>query len=106
MLGGGGHVVSVDPSDALAEETRWLLDARRSLDGDPAAALRTLRAYPARFPHGQLQGEVRYLTFDALRRSGTAAEARAFGEQMLRDAPQGSYARRIRSALAVTDMPF
>ncbi len=105
-IGGGGHVVSAGPTDALAEETRWLADARRSLDGDPSAALRTLRTYPSRFPRGQLQGEVRYLTFEALRRSGATGEARAFGEQMLRDAPQGPYARRIRSALAVTDMPY
>ncbi|MFO0651250.1 MAG: hypothetical protein U0326_33810 [Polyangiales bacterium] len=104
--GGGGHVATAGATDALAEEARWIEDARRSLDGDPSSALRTLRTYPARFPRGQLQGEVRYLTFEALRRSGAPSEARAFGEQMLREAPQGPYARRIRSALAVTDMPF
>lgn len=105
-IGGGGHITTAGATDALAEEARWIEDARRSLDGDPSSALRTLRTYPARFPRGQLQGEARYLTFEALRRSGATSEARAFGEQMLREAPQGPYARRIRSALAVTDMPY
>jgi TolA-binding protein len=71
-----------------------------------AAALRTLRTYPTRFPRGQLQGEARYLTFEALRRSGATAEARALGERMLRDDPNGPYARRIRNAGAVAADPY
>jgi hypothetical protein len=95
---GLGHVAYGSAADALTEEAAWIDRAHQQLDADPAAALRTLRTYPTRFPRGQLQGEARYLTFEALRRSGATAEARAHGERMLRDDPNGPYARRIRSA--------
>ncbi len=98
-LGGVPSGGAATSSDALHEELAWLREAQRALDADPASALSGLRAYPTRFPHGQLAAEARWLTFEALRRSGAMTEARSLGAAMLRDDPRGPYARRVQRAL-------
>jgi hypothetical protein len=47
-----------DPTDALAEETRLVAEARRALSSsDPATALEPLREHARRFPQGALAEE-------------------------------------------------
>ncbi len=49
------------PEASLAEEIRILRQAKSQLENSPESSLRTLEAYRARFPQGQLIGEAEKL---------------------------------------------
>ncbi len=79
-------------------ELRDVADAERALATDPGRALAIVRADEARFPHGYLAEERRYVAIMALFKLGHVTQARPEADAFLRDYPDGAFGRRVREA--------
>jgi hypothetical protein len=84
----------------LAEESRLLESARRSLDGSPAEALARVREHESRFPRGKLASERNLLELEALYRLGRHGEARGLAQRLLAQGGDDLYTSRIRRLLS------
>jgi hypothetical protein len=86
--------------DALARETAAIDAARRALAaGEAARTLDLLAAHDREFPAGVFMLDAGVLRIEALERAGRTAEAKRLGDEFLASHPDGSYARRVRTAL-------
>ena len=70
---------------------------------DPAAALRTLDDYDARFAHGSLREEADVARIQALLDAGDSAGATTKAQAFLAAHPQSAYTKRVRAMLAKTN---
>ncbi len=95
-----GRPMPVKKVDPLALELKILDRARSALArGDHALASRLLDRYAARFPKPRLQAEATVLRIETLVAQGDRAAAARFGRAFLARAPNGPYARRVRSLI-------
>ena len=91
-------LVEQDDADRLQAESALLERARRMLNVDARQALAVLKEHAA-LPDSQLATERELIEIEALRRLGRSQEARARAQRLLKGAPNGLYADRIRSIL-------
>jgi len=98
------------PDSTTADKTRNVpnlagevaaLDKARAAAGvrDPARTLRLLDDYQRQYPNGDLGPEAQLLRIEALVQNGQSAVALPIARRMLKDAPTGPHAERIRSLL-------
>ncbi|HLK41538.1 MAG TPA: sigma-70 family RNA polymerase sigma factor [Polyangiaceae bacterium] len=86
------------PSDDDLVELQQVALAERLLSTDPARALTLVRSAEARFPHGYVREERRYVEIAALVPLGRFDEARPKIAAFLRDYPESAFGRRVREA--------
>jgi hypothetical protein len=87
-------------ADTLPLELKAIDEARRALaSGDPARASRLLDRYYASFPKPRLGAEATLLRIETLVARGDRAGASRLGKAFLKRAPNGPYARRVRSLI-------
>ncbi len=86
-------------TDTLASELALIGRGRSELDGNPAAALRTLDEHARHFPNGKLTIERELLALDALDRLGRNGEARERARRLLGRAKGTIYEARVRAYL-------
>lgn len=87
-------------SDSLTKELRMIEAARRSpARGDGAGAIKHLNDYGRQYPKGRLRAEASVLRIEALMAEGDRTAASRLGKALLKQSPNGPYARRIRSVL-------
>jgi len=92
-----------DPSN-LADEVAVLDKARTAaVAGDPARTLRLLDSYQRQYPNGNLGPEAQLLRIEALVQNGQSSVALPIARRMLKDAPSGPHAERIRGILPAAD---
>jgi RNA polymerase sigma-70 factor (ECF subfamily) len=84
--------------DELAE-VREVATAEQLLATAPARALTLVRSGEARFAHGYLREERRYIGVIALFKLGRLDEARAEAARFLNDYPDGPFSERVRGAI-------
>jgi len=82
-----GEVATLDKAQAAASA------------GDPTRTLRLLDSYQRQYPHGNLGPEAQLLRIEALVQNGQSAVALPIARRMLKDAPTGPHAERIRALL-------
>lgn len=88
----------------LADEVATLDKAQAAASaGDPTRTLRLLDSYQRQYPHGNLGPEAQLLRIEALVQNGQSAVALPIARRMLKDAPTGPHAERIRSLLPAAD---
>lgn len=99
-VGDGPRAAAAPLDDALARETLLVDDARRAVaQGEPSRALALLDEHDREFPAGVFLLDADVLRIEALERAGRTAEAERLGQRFLARHPDGSYARRARTAL-------
>jgi RNA polymerase sigma-70 factor (ECF subfamily) len=84
--------------DEIAE-VREVATAEQLLATAPARALTLVRSGEARFAHGYLREERRYIGVIALFKLGRLDEARAEAARFLSDYPDGPFSERVRGAI-------
>jgi TolA-binding protein len=90
----------------LGEEVTELDRARRALaDGDPAAALRRVEAYQARFPRGALTEEAEAVGVEALVATGDVVSARRAAGRFFAAHPDSPHGARVRALLRAAPSP-
>ncbi len=94
---------SADAVETLREESELVQRARKSLVGDPQAALDAVEEHARRFPRGELAPERDVLRIGALHRLGRSDEARAHGQAYLKAYPESPHVPRVRKILAELD---
>lgn len=92
--------LAAEARNALNREIALLEQARRQMNGNPAAALRTLRDHELLFPSGQLRIEREFLVVDALVRSGNRPAAEARARALEAQAPRSLYGERLKRILS------
>lgn len=85
--------------DTLEEEQAMITSANAKLASDPAAALKELDAYAAKFPKGQLMMEREFKSIDALKRLGRTGEAKTRGQAFLAAHPTSFYSERVQKLI-------
>lgn len=85
---------------SFSEELALVSAARAALeDGDPAACLRAVDGYDARFGSGTFAQEMAVMRIEALAASGERARARILAERFLEANVKSPYAGRVRSVI-------
>jgi hypothetical protein len=84
---------------AMSAEVAALIEARRQIEVNPAAALETLERHAGSFPSGSLAMERDVLIVEALARSGRRREAVRRAWDILAKAPNAFYAARLKQLI-------
>jgi hypothetical protein len=84
---------------AMSAEVAALIEARRQIELNPAAALETLERHAGAFPSGSLAMERDVLIVEALSRSGRRREAVRRAWDILARAPNAFYAARLKQLI-------
>ena len=84
---------------AMSAEVAALIEARRQIEVDPAAALETLERHAGSFPSGSLGMERDVLIVEALARSGRRRDAVRRAWDILARAPNAFYAARLKQLI-------
>ncbi len=88
----------------LADEVSVLDQARTAaIAQNPARTLRLLDNYQRQFPNGALGPEAQVMRIEALVQSGQSATALPIARQLLKAAPAGPHAERIRALLPMAE---
>ncbi|MEZ4447843.1 MAG: hypothetical protein R3B09_00100 [Nannocystaceae bacterium] len=96
---------TIDDVDELAEEERLVSAARRELQRDPAAALRRLDTYDARYPHGVLAQEAAATRILALCQLGRRDQGDRLAADFARRWPDAPALARVRGACREPEAP-
>jgi hypothetical protein len=91
------HAHTLDPSADADAEHVLLVEARRTLPGDPARALALADQHAARFAAGMLAPEREMIAVDALEALGRREVAARRAATLVARWPGSSYARRVRA---------
>jgi Outer membrane lipoprotein len=93
---------SAEPSDALLEQAAMIGRASNAVRAhDGARALEALRAYRARFPHGNMAPEAGVLEIEALLAAGQSEAARAAARRFLAAYPDSPSAKRVKTLVQI-----
>jgi hypothetical protein len=93
----GPHGPRLDPSADADAEHVLLVEARRTLPGDPARALALANQHAARFAAGMLAPEREMIAVDALEALGRREVAARRAATLVARWPGSSYARRVKA---------
>jgi len=91
------HAPRPDPSASADAEHVLLVEARRTLPGDPARALALADQHAARFAAGMLAPEREMIAVDALEALGRREAAARRAAALVARWPGSSYARRVQA---------
>lgn len=86
-----------EPAEPQRTEVQLLYEARKSMSGQPLAALKLLNEHAARFPRGMLAPEREVLVIEALRSVGRTSEATERLQQFRARYPKSLHLRRLET---------